>query len=109
MEEKNKITKEARLLLLVIIEKNGSIDDLNNIGYEYFQITKFLKEEITNKNAIIDNGDLRLTEQGYEEKLTLMKVLNMNKTNRIVLPLFSKIERASNNDVFIPYEDDLMF
>jgi transcriptional regulator of heat shock response len=109
MEEKNKITKEARLLLLVIIEKNGSIDDLNDMGYEYFQITKFLKEEITNKNAIIDNGDLKLTKKGFEDKLTLMKVLNINKTNRIVLPLFSKIERSSNNDVFIPYEDDLMF
>lgn len=111
MEENKNITEEARLLLLVIIEKNGSIDDLNNIGYEYFQISKFIKDEIEKKNAVIKDGNLKLTTKGIEEKFFLMKDLNIKKTNRIVLPQFSKKEIISkkSTDIFIPSEDDLMF
>ena len=111
MKENKVLTPEARLLLLVIIEKDGSVDDLHNLGYEYFQITRFLKDEIENKYAVIDNGHLMLTEKGKEEQLLLKKRLNVDKTNKVVLPQLAdrEIKILNSFDVFIPSEDDLMF
>lgn len=111
MKKLNEISPEARLLLLIIIEKNGSIDDLYNLGYEYFQITKFLKDEIQAKNAKLIDGQLHITEKGLEEKLSLIKKLNKDKSEKIIMPQLSKKDKSRylKNDVFIPSQDELNF
>lgn len=111
MKDLTKLTKEAKLLLLIIIEKNGSIDDLYNLGYEYVQITNFLKDEIANNNASFENGKLLITEKGLKEKNELSKELKIYKSDRVVRPQLSKkdSEIFKLTDIFIPSEDDLMF
>ena len=111
MTNSSEISLEARLLLLVIIDKDGSVDDLHSLGYEYFQITRFLKEEINDKNAVIENGHLSLTEKGLKQKEELVKLLEIDKSDKFVLPQLSdKNEKIiSRLDIFIPSEDELKF
>jgi len=102
---------ELRLRVLIIIEKNVSIDDLYNSGYKYFQITKFLKNEISSKNAELKDGKLVITDKGIEEKIKLIKQLDINKNEKIVLPQMSSKSNDLLNitDVFIPSENELPF
>ena len=107
-EQQDKI----RLLLLQIIEKNGSIDDLYNLGYKYFQITQLLKNEIEQKNASFSDGLLRITEKGIKERELLLKKSGAKKINKIILPQLSgenKLEPIDVNEVFIPSRDELPF
>jgi len=103
--------EEIRLRVLLIIEKNGSIDDLYNSGFKYFQITKFLKEEITNKNAELVDGKLVITDKGIKEKQKLIDSLQIEKLEKYVMPQLSsqKIDFMNINEIFIPSEDELPF
>lgn len=102
----------ARLLLLKIIETNGSIDDLYNFGYQYFQITQFLKKEIEVGNAVFNDGILEITELGMDEKRKLMDKSGAEKIDRIVLPQISMENKSFQigvNEIFIPSKDELPF
>lgn len=108
----DKLEIKPRLLLLKIIEKNGSIDDLYNMGYKYFQITQFLKNEIELGNAVFNNGVLEITDLGMLEKSKLLKEAGVTKLDRVIMPQISmenKSEQIDINDVFIPSKDELPF
>ncbi|PTX61471.1 hypothetical protein C8N46_104114 [Kordia periserrulae] len=112
MEKENAFNEEEiKLRVLLIIEKNGSIDDLYNAGFKYFQITKFLKEEISNNNAEFVDDKLVITKKGIKEKQRLIELLKIEKLEKFVMPQLSskKIDLINLNDVFIPSEDELTF
>ena len=103
---------KAQILLLNIIEKNGSIDDLYHLGYKYFQITQFLKAEIQSGNAEFTDGILQITEFGLAKKQNLLKETGMTKLGKIVLPQISmenRIDSIGIDEIFIPSKDELPF
>jgi hypothetical protein len=102
---------EIRLRVLLIIEKNGSIDDLYNLGFKYFQITKFLKEEISNKNAKLEDGKLVITDKGLKEKQKIIDNLQIDKLAKFVMPQLSsqKMDFMDIDELFIPSENELPF
>ncbi|WP_339885616.1 hypothetical protein [Polaribacter vadi] len=110
---KNNISneEEIRLRVLLIIEKNGSIDDLYNLGFKYFQITKFLKEEISSKNAKLEEGKLIITEKGIQEKEKIINNLKIEKLGKYVMPQLSsqKLDLIDTDELFIPSENELPF
>lgn len=112
MEKNNNSNEdEVRLRVLLIIEKNGSIDDLYNLGFKYFQITKFLKEEISNKNAKLEDGKLIITEKGIQEKQKIIDSLQIEKLEKYVMPQLSsqKMDFMDIDELFIPSENELPF
>jgi hypothetical protein len=103
---------KTQILLLNIIEKNGSIDDLYNLGYKYFQITQFLKSEIESGNAIFIDGILDITELGLKKKEKLLEEAGANKLGKILLPQISmenRVDSINIEEIFIPSKDELPF
>lgn len=103
---------EIQLLLLTIIEKNGNIDDLYSIGYEYFQILELVKNEEKEGNAMVTDNGIMITEQGKIKKKELMLKMNKSQEGRnLIMPQLSKrVEvKISKWDVFVPDENDIPF
>jgi hypothetical protein len=104
------LPKQIRLLLLKIIDKNGNIEPLSELGYEYSQIVVFIKQEIEEKNAEHRNGKLLLTEKGKELLVELEKSRNKIGSNSWIEPENqSKTSILDKNDVFLPNQNDLSF
>lgn len=106
----DELSLEARLLLLTIIEKNGSIDELFEIGYKYFQISIFLKSEIELGNAEYVQDILVITEKGLSEKKALAESLNFKKAEVFLTKKMSESEtKIDIDEIFIPSPDELFF
>ncbi len=106
------LNDEERLLLLQLIDNNGSVEDLFDLGYKYFQITAFIKTEIANGNAILQNEVLCLSDAGVKEKDRIIENLGLRASGKFVMPkLASKIDndKMDLSDIFVPSGDDLPF
>lgn len=104
------LPKQIRLFLLKIIDHNGNIEPLSELGYEYSQIVVFIKQEIDENNAEYKNGKLILTEKGKELLMMLEKSKNKKGSNSWIEPeIQSKTSILNKNDVFLPNQNDLLF
>lgn len=108
MNNNIELTDKAKYLLLVILENDGNIESLKDLGYDYVQITDLIKNEISLKNIVFTNGKISITEQGLKMKDILAKKLNYNNLESLISPqLSSIIEQPSNEQFFIPSEKEL--
>jgi hypothetical protein len=97
-----------KVLLLKIIKFNGDVDPLLKIGYEYSQITKFIKDEIDAANAEYRNGTLTITEKG---NFLIEQIVKKRKdSSKWIEPeVESKIDAISKDFIFLPNQNDLDF
>ena len=104
------LPNQVRLFLLKIIDNNGNIEPLSELGYEYSQIVNFIKHEINENNAAYNNGELILTLQGKSLIVSLEKEKKKKGSNTwIEQEIQSKISILDKNDVFLPNQNDLSF
>jgi hypothetical protein len=104
------LPEHIRLLLLKILDKNGNIEPLSEIGYEYSQIVSFIKYEINDENAEYKNGELKLTQKGRELLLFLEKNKKKKGSNAWIEPeIQSKTSILEKDDVYLPNQNDLWF
>lgn len=104
------LPNHVRLFLLKILDNNGNIEPLSELGYEYSQIVGFIKQEINEKNSEYKNGELILTEKGKDLLLKLEKEKKKKGSNAWIEPeIQSKTSILDKNDVFLPNQNDLWF
>jgi hypothetical protein len=104
------LPEHIKSFLLKIINKNGNIEPLKELGYEYSQIVTFIKNEISDRNAEYKNGELKLTPKGIEILKNLENKTNKKGSSKWIEPeLQSRISKLDKNDVFLPNKDDLWF
>lgn len=104
------LTELIRVFLLKIINKNGNIEPLKAMGYEYSQIVLFINKEIEVENAEYKNGELLLTGKGIKFLKELeTKTLKRGSNQWIEPEIQSRISKLEKNDVFLPNQDDLWF
>lgn len=102
------LADDAKYLLLVILENDGNIESLRELGYDYSQITDLIKNEIVTNNITFNNGKIEITEQGLKLKNLLAKKLNYTNLEMLITPKISDIiEEPVDNQIFIPSENEL--
>lgn len=104
------LSKNIRIFLLKIIDKNGNVEPLREFGYEYSQIISFISDEVIKNNAEHKNGKLSLTEKGKSLLGSLEEQKQVSGSKRWIEPEFqNRISKLDKNDVFLPNQDDLWF
>lgn len=102
------LTDKARYLLLVVLENDGNIESIKELGYDYSQITELIKKEIELNNIVFNNDKIEVTEQGLLLKNYLAKKLNYSSLETLISPKLSDIiEEPLENQFFIPSEKEL--
>jgi len=102
------LTDKARYLFLIILENDGNIESIRELGYDYSQITELIKKEIELENIIFNGGKIIITEKGILLKNSLAKKLNYTTLESLISPKLSDlIEISNDNQFFIPSEDEL--
>ena len=104
------LPKNVRLFLLKILDNNGNIEPLSEIGYEYSQIVTLIKQEITENNAEYKNGELKLTVKGKDLLSKMETDKNKKGSGTWIEPeIQSKISILEKDDVYLPNQNDLWF
>lgn len=104
------LSRQARCYLLRIINSNGNIEPLREIGYEYFQIASFINIEIEQGNVESVQGVSVLTSKGLDElKILSSKNLKSGSSQWIEPEIQSKILNSGKKVLFLPNQDDLWF
>ncbi|MCH5138169.1 hypothetical protein JMF89_13260 [Clostridiaceae bacterium UIB06] len=99
------IRDEFLILLLQIIKTNGKIDSLLNKGLQYSQIVTYLNYAIDNKYAILDNGNVGITDEGLSKLKNLNIKYDRYHQNSWISPLDEyRIEKANKFDIYLPDE-----
>lgn len=74
------------LLLLKIIDSNGSVSLLLDRGLSYSQVANIIQLQIELNNVVVDGYELKLTQQGRELLEKYYKVTNANIEDRWIVP-----------------------
>jgi hypothetical protein len=102
------LNDRTKYLLLVILENDGNVESIKELGYDYIQITDLIKNEISQNNIVFNNGKIQITNEGLELKNFLAKKLNYTSLETLITPqLSSIIEYPSNDQFFVPSEKEL--
>ena len=100
----------VRLKMLLIMSNNGSIRELIRDGYTYGQIAMMTNELIKGQYVVEEDHALVLSEKG---KGWLSKKLKKNKVKgqeSWILPEDkSRIVKLKENEVYLPYRNELHF
>ena len=98
----------VKYLLLLILENNGNIEQLVELGYSYTQVSELIKEEISLGNAIFSENKIVITDKGVVLKDELSKRLEYSKLENLISPLLSAfIKDNKDESFFIPSLDEL--
>ena len=89
------------------IKSGGVVDELIELGLEYFQIAQILTYCLEKKFVVRDGYNIKITEQGYIKYSILMKSIQKNPKakgiEKWVKPLQNvKTKKMRKNDVYIP-------
>ena len=100
---------EHRYLLYKIIENNGNINLLVDLGYTYSEILDLIKIEKENNFFLIKKNSFILSEKGIKELNVLKSKLNIKNEDSLITPLYSELINNTNskNILFIPDQNDL--
>ncbi|MDR6370567.1 hypothetical protein J2795_002279 [Chryseobacterium bernardetii] len=101
------IPDNVRYILLLILEKDGNIEQLKNIGYTYEKISELISFEINEKTVILEDNKFKITEKGLILKENLIEILNYSSIENLISPQVSDIIKNKNDDFFIPSQNDL--
>jgi hypothetical protein len=108
MESNIVLTDETKYLLLVILENDGNVESIKDLGYDYNQITELIKNEIKLKNIIFSDNKIEITQEGIKLKNYLAKKLNYSNLEALISPQLSDIiEVPVDSQIFIPSEKEL--
>lgn len=105
--DNNAIPDNVRYILLLILEKDGNIEQLKNIGYTYEDISKLINNEINLGTVILNNNKFQITSQGLNIKSKLVENLNYSNIENLISPKVSDLIKDKNDNFFIPAENDL--
>lgn len=95
--------KEHIILTLQLIGSNGNTSFLENLGYDYAQIAKFISSLRKKKYVDFVKDGLVLTPLGKEYLFDLNNELNRKGVSSLISPLLHcKIEKIDKFDVYLP-------
>ena len=100
---------EVKLSLLKIIQNNSNLSPLVGMGYDYKEISDLITLAAKDGLIINNNGQLELTDEGVKKMEELTKVLKKHKSNWIVPQMGDRIEKISEDFIYLPNKDHLSF
>ena len=90
-----------RLILLKLLNENGTITNLEKTGYSFYEIASEYSRLI-NEGFIVSNGNnFILSKKGLSELKNAQKTLKENKNWKIYPYLKYKIDKINNYDIYI--------
>jgi hypothetical protein len=102
------LPNNIRYMLLLILEKDGNIEELKNIGYSYEKISEIINNEIKVGTILLENNRFQITQKGIILKNELIASLNYSNLETLVSPQISNIITEKKDDsFFIPSQNDL--
>ena len=102
--------EKADILLLDLIQKNGSLKKLKHYGLTYRQIADLIEANISNGNLNGNDDVITLTEQGRNYLLNNIKTIKeQDKAKWIELDTKNKIKQIDKEEVFLPSRKELSF
>lgn len=98
------------ILLFKIIKFNGDISPLLRLGHTYSQIAELIKNETEKGNVELDNGVLKLTQEG-EKKLQQSIKDDKREGSGIWIEkaIDSIIPKIDPKTIYIPNQNELNF
>lgn len=103
----NLVTDEIRYNLLIILEKDGNVEQLINFGYSYEQISSFINMEVLEGTVIFLDNKFQITEKGLELKTALFEKLEYSNIEYMITPQISDIIKTRSEIFFIPDSNEL--
>lgn len=102
------LPNNIRYMLLLILEKDGNIEELKNIGYSYEKISEIINNEIKVGTIVLENNKFQITQEGVILKDKLITSLNYSNLETLVSPQISNmIIEKKDDSFFIPSQNDL--
>jgi hypothetical protein len=99
---------ETRLRLLKIIKFDGNVQPLIELGFDFVDVVKLIKSEVTLGNAIYNKGHIKISDEGIIEIGKLEKKIG-RKFPWIEPDIQSKIQPLGEGEIYIPNRQSIRF
>ncbi len=91
------------LKMLHVVRHHLSVDELLNLGLEYYQIARLISELLQKEYVVDSDEGLSLTEMGLWKLEELNRQLNPGNTQNWILPSDeNRISKIDKFDIYLP-------
>lgn len=100
---------ELDFYLLKILNHDGNIEPLIELGYDYLEVIQLVNDIMTQGYASTNNdGVIKVTNEGKAKIKSLEKVLNKENQSKWIEPEYkSKITPLKRNEIYVPFLEEL--